>query len=68
MKQAALGRLLRGTLRNGQVRVLMCDTTNMAELCRMTHEPSNVCAAALGLLWTMPRLEPVTIAVFFIPV
>ncbi len=48
MKQAALGRLLRGTLRNGQVRVLMCDTTNMAELCRMTHEPSNVCAAALG--------------------
>lgn len=48
MKQAALGRLLRGTLRNRQVRVLMCDTTNMAELCRMTHEPSNVCAAALG--------------------
>lgn len=48
MKQAALGRLLRGTLRNGQVRVLMCDTTNMAELCRMTHKPSNVCAAALG--------------------
>lgn len=48
MKQAALGRLLRGTLRNGQVRVLMCDTTNMTELCRMTHEPSNVCAAALG--------------------
>ena len=48
MKQAALGRLLRGTLRNGQVRVLMCDTTNMTELCRMTHKPSNVCAAALG--------------------
>lgn len=48
MNQAAMGRLLRGTLMGGQVRVLMCETTAMAELCRQTHEASNVCAAALG--------------------
>lgn len=48
MNQAAMGRLLRGTLRDGQVRVLICDTTSMAELCRRTHDASNVCAAALG--------------------
>ena len=48
MNKAAMGRLLRGTLKNGQVRVLMCDTTSMAELCRQTHDSSNVCTAALG--------------------
>lgn len=48
MNQAAMGKLLRGTLMHGQVRVLMCDTTAMAELCRQTHAASNVCAAALG--------------------
>lgn len=48
MQQSAMGRLLRGTLGQGQVRVLMCDTTAMADLCSKTHAASSVCAAALG--------------------
>ncbi len=42
------GELLRGTLAEGQVRVLFCNTTHMAEACRITHKSSSVCTAALG--------------------
>lgn len=42
------GRLLRGLLMDGQARVLLCETTAMAEAARQTHNASHVCAAALG--------------------
>ncbi|MDR0928309.1 MAG: Hsp33 family molecular chaperone HslO [Oscillospiraceae bacterium] len=48
MKTTAMGRLLRGTLGGGQARVLMCDTTAMAQLARDTHHASRVCTAAMG--------------------
>ena len=44
----AMGRLIRGVLHGGQARVLLCDTTAMAQAALDTHEASNVCAAALG--------------------
>lgn len=48
MKQIPIGRLLRGVLKDGQARVLLCDTTAMAQAARQAHGASNVCAAALG--------------------
>lgn len=40
--------LLHITLRGGQARALLCDTTQMAEKARQIHEASRVCTAALG--------------------
>jgi len=40
--------LLHITLRKGQARALLCDTTEMAEQARRIHQASRVCAAALG--------------------
>lgn len=40
--------LLHITLMQGQARVLLCDTTEMAEKARQIHEASRVCTAALG--------------------
>lgn len=48
MSIVPMGRLLRGTLCHGEARVLMCDTTLLAEAARTIHSASNVCAAALG--------------------
>lgn len=48
MKTMAMGRLLRGVLMGGQARVLLCDTKDMAQAARETHQASNVCTAALG--------------------
>lgn len=48
MKKVAMGRLLRGVLKGGQARVLLCDTTAMAQAARETHQASNVCTAAMG--------------------
>lgn len=47
-KKIAMGRLLRGVLQGGLARVLLCDTTAMAQLSREQHGASNVCTAALG--------------------
>lgn len=48
MKTVAIGRLVRGVLKGGQARFLLCDTTAMVQLARDTHGASNVCTAALG--------------------
>ncbi len=48
MNTIPMGRLLRGLLAGGQARVLLCDTTAMAQAARETHGASNVCTAALG--------------------
>ncbi|MDL2317541.1 Hsp33 family molecular chaperone HslO [Eubacteriales bacterium OttesenSCG-928-A19] len=48
MKTMAMGRLLRGILMNGQARVLLCDTKDMVQAARETHQASRVCTAALG--------------------
>ena len=42
------GQLLRGTLAEGQARVLFCNTTHMTEACQICHKSSSVCTAALG--------------------
>lgn len=47
-KKTAMGRMLRGILMGGEARVLMCDTTAMAQAARETHGASRVCTAALG--------------------
>ncbi|MCL1963903.1 MAG: Hsp33 family molecular chaperone HslO [Firmicutes bacterium] len=44
----AMGRLLRGILGDQEARVLLCDTTAMAQAARGIHGASNVCSAALG--------------------
>lgn len=48
MQTIATGRLLRGVLKGGQARVLLCDTRSMTQAARETHQASNVCTAALG--------------------
>lgn len=48
MKTTGMGRLLRGVLKGGQARVLICDTRDMVQAARETHQASNVCTAALG--------------------
>ena len=41
-------RLLRMTLKGGEARVFLCDTTEMAQQARDIHNASNTCSAALG--------------------
>lgn len=41
-------RLLRMTLKGGEARVFLCDTTEMAQKARDIHHASNTCSAALG--------------------
>ena len=41
-------RLLRLTLRGGEARVFLCDTTQMAQQARDIHNASNTCSAAMG--------------------
>lgn len=41
-------RLLRMTLKGGEARVFLCDTTEMAQQARDIHNASNTCTAALG--------------------
>ena len=41
-------RLLRMTLKGGEARVFLCDTTEMAQQARDIHHASNTCTAALG--------------------
>ena len=41
-------RLLRMTLKGGEARVFLCDTTEMAQKAREIHHASNTCSAALG--------------------
>ena len=41
-------RLLRMTLKGGQARVFLCDTTEMAQKARDIHHASNTCTAAMG--------------------
>lgn len=41
-------RLLRLTLKGGQARVFLCDTTQMAQQARDIHHASNTCSAAMG--------------------
>ena len=41
-------RLLRMTLKGGEARVFLCDTTEMAQQARDMHHASNTCTAALG--------------------
>ena len=41
-------RLLRMTLKGGEARVFLCDTTAMAQQARDMHHASNTCTAALG--------------------
>ncbi len=41
-------RLLRMTLKGGEARVFLCDTTEMAQKARDQHNASNTCSAALG--------------------
>ena len=41
-------RLLRLTLKGGQARVFLCDTTGMAQEARDIHHASNTCSAAMG--------------------
>lgn len=48
MDQTPVGKILRGTLAGGMVRVLLCETTQMADAARAAHGASSVCAAALG--------------------
>lgn len=48
MQKMAMGRMLRGVLKGGQARVLLCDTRDMTQVARETHMASNVCTAAMG--------------------
>ena len=41
-------RLLRLTLKGGEARVFLCDTTQMAQQARDIHNASNTCSAAMG--------------------
>lgn len=41
-------RLLRMTLKGGEARVFLCDTTKMAQQARDIHHASNTCTAAMG--------------------
>ena len=41
-------RLLRMTLKGGEARVFLCDTTEMAQQARDIHHASNTCTAAMG--------------------
>ena len=41
-------RLLRMTLKGGEARVFLCDTTEMAQKARDIHHASNTCTAAMG--------------------
>ena len=41
-------RLLRMTLKGGEARVFLCDTTEMAQQARDMHNASNTCTAAMG--------------------
>ena len=41
-------RLLRLTLKGGEARVFLCDTTAMAQQARDIHNASNTCSAAMG--------------------
>ena len=41
-------RMLRLTLMGGQVRVFICDTTELAQQARDIHNASNTCSAAMG--------------------
>lgn len=41
-------RLLRLTLKGGEARVFLCDTTQMAQKARDIHNASNTCSAAMG--------------------
>ena len=41
-------RLLRMTLKGGEARVFLCDTTEMTQQARDMHNASNTCTAALG--------------------
>lgn len=41
-------RLLRMTLKGGEARVFLCDTTEMAQQARDIHNASNTCTAAMG--------------------
>ena len=47
MKQKK-SRLLRMTLKGGEARVFLCDTTEMAQKARDQHNASNTCSAAMG--------------------
>ena len=48
MKEQKKSRLLRMTLKGGEARVFLCDTTQMAQQARDIHHASNTCTAALG--------------------
>lgn len=48
MQTMGIGRLLRGVLGNGQARVLLCDTKDMVQASRETHQASQGCTVALG--------------------
>ncbi len=41
-------RVLRATLKGGQARIFLCDTTRMAEEARNIHNASNTCTVAMG--------------------
>ena len=45
-------RLLRGILRGGEARFLLCDTTALTQQARDIHYASNTCTAAMGRLLT----------------
>ncbi len=44
--------LIRGILKQGQARILMASTAQLAEHARQLHQPTPVCTAALGRLLT----------------
>ena len=44
--------ILRGTLMDGQVRIMMCETTGMAQRAADIHHATPVCTAAMGRLMT----------------
>ena len=48
MMEQKKSRLLRMTLKGGEARVFLCDTTEMAQKAREIHHASNTCSAALG--------------------
>lgn len=44
--------MIRGTLMDGQVRIMMCETTQMAQRAADIHHATPVCTAAMGRLMT----------------
>ena len=44
--------ILRGTLMDGQVRIMMCETTDMVQRAADIHHATPVCTAAMGRLMT----------------